>query len=101
MFYRQEESQLSVTVRAKLSSPMHDTCHLVKSWTKISPTMQRGKIGFVHLLKNSRRPEQRVPNATKVMAIAIQHLRGIERGYASGSYLDTRRAYLEYALDLL
>ena len=100
MFYRQEECQLSVTVRAKLSSPMHDTCHLVKSRTKIPPTMQRGRVGSVHLSKNSRRTRQRAPNATKAI-VAIQHFRRIQREHASRSYLDTRRAYIEYALDLL
>ena len=43
---------ISVTVRAKLSSPMHDACHLVKSRTKLSPAIQRGKVGFVNLSKS-------------------------------------------------
>ena len=49
VYNRQEECQPSVTVRAKLSSPMHDTFHLVKSRTKISLTMQRERVGSVHI----------------------------------------------------
>ena len=84
------------------TSLMRDDCHLANDRTELSPTRQRGRIGSVHLSKHSGRTGQRAPNATKA-TVAIQHLRRIqrEREHASRSYLDRRRAYLEYALDLL